>query len=259
VPRYVLLIEYDGTDFCGWQTQKDQITIQEEIEKAIFALTKEKVVLFGAGRTDSGVHARGQVAHFDLTKEISIIDLVRGINFFLRPNKIVIISACIALDQDFHARFSATKRHYQYLIINRNAPLILSHNRAWNVRQKLDEKLMQEAANYLIGKHDFTSFRAKFCQAQSPIITMDKINIIRNDAQISINLKARSFLHHMVRNIVGTLFLAGIGKIQPEYLQVILQAQDRNIAGMTAPSTGLYFTHIEYDNNLDIMAMLGQK
>lgn len=245
MPRYKITIEYNGSGISGWQRQSNGNSIQQFIEESIEKFSKEKVVVFGAGRTDAGVHALGQVAHFDLEKEHFPHVVQNAINHFLRPNKIILVD-CEIVDDEFHARFSAKKRSYQYVILNRPYATVLDDNKVWHFRDELNVDKMQIAANYLIGKHDFTSFRATHCQAQSPIKTMDDIKIYREGEKVIFMLKAPSFLHHMVRNIVGTLVLVGSGKWQVEDVLKVLIAKNRKSAGPTAPAHGLYFMKIEY-------------
>jgi tRNA pseudouridine38-40 synthase len=246
MPRYKITIEYDGTNISGWQRQLNSSSVQQFIEEAIGSFSHEKIVIFGAGRTDSGVHALAQVAHFDLEKTYPEHVVIRAINHFLRPNKIVITS-CQIVDKNFHARFSAKKRHYRYVILNRAAISTLEENRSWHIREPLDIEKMQQAANFLIGHHDFTSFRATHCQALSPIKTLDEIKIYQEEEKIIITIKATSFLHHMVRNITGTLVPVGLGKLIPEDIKKILEEKIRRAAGPTAPAHGLYFSMVEYD------------
>lgn len=242
--RYKITIEYDGTDYCGWQRQ-DALSIQECVEKAIYAFSGEEVLVTACGRTDAGVHAYGQVAHFDLEKPHPTHTVVGAINYHLRPHKIVITKAEL-VDQEFHARFSAQKRYYRYLIVNRQSPPALDAKRCWFVRAKLDLEKMRMAAQYLIGTHDFTSFRAAQCQAASPVKTLDFIEISNFENTIIFDFAARSFLHHMVRNIVGTLKMVGEGRISPDEVAQMIEAKDRSSAGMTAPAHGLYFMRVEY-------------
>lgn len=244
--RYKIVIEYDGSTAFGWQKQNHCSSVQQFIEEAIEKSTKERVDIFAAGRTDSGVHALAQVAHFDLSEECSPRILMRSINHFLRPNKIV-ITDCQIVDDDFHARFSAKKRYYRYLILNRTAPSVLNENRAWHIRSKLDIEKMQQAANLILGVHDFTSFRTIDCQAKSPIKTLSQINIHREGEMVIIDLSAPSFLHHMVRNIVGTLVPIGLAKLPVAEISNILQAKNRCKAGVTAPAYGLYFSRVDYE------------
>lgn len=245
--RYKLTIEYIGTEFNGWQRQEGVLTIQEAIENAISCFNKqENILVYGAGRTDAGVHAINQVAHVDINKIYEPHALASAINFYLRPHAICIKKVEL-VGADFHARFSAKKRAYKYRIINRFAPLIIDRNMAWHVKQSLNIDKMREAANLILGNHDFTSFRAASCQAKSPIITLDYIEIMQKSSEeIEIHIGARSFLHHMVRNIVGTLYYIGIEKIKPTTITDILQAKDRSKAGITAPSSGLFLVDVLY-------------
>ena len=243
--RYKIVIEYFGTNFIGWQKQPSGISVQGVIEDAIFAFTKQKAIVYAAGRTDAGVHARGQVGHFDLDESIENVRLMRALNHFIMPHKISIIS-CEKVTEDFHARFSAQRRHYEYIILNRSAYGAIDEFRVWHVHQNLDLNKMKKAAECLIGHHDFSSFRSKECQAHSPMKTLDQLDITRDGDYIKFNLSAKSFLHHMVRNIVGTLSMVGAGKFQPEDMQKILDAKDRAAAGVTASADGLYFMKVDY-------------
>ncbi|MDX2050553.1 MAG: tRNA pseudouridine(38-40) synthase TruA [Rickettsiaceae bacterium] len=250
--RHKLILEYDGSGFSGWQKQKNAITIQEVLENALFQITGENTCVIGCGRTDAGVHAVGQVAHFDLQKEISDVKLLSALNFYLRPYSVSILS-CSLVERDFHARYSATSRTYLYKIENRDAPLALDQGRCWHIRYKLILDFMQEAAGYLEGTHDFTSYRAKSCQSKSAIRTVEYISFARSKDQfgqkIEVKIKADGFLHHMVRNIIGTLVLVGKCNIKPIDVKYILEAKDRNLAGMTAPAYGLYFFDAGYINS----------
>ena len=243
--RYKLIIEYFGPGFVGWQKQPDSVSVQGVMEDTVFAFTKQNPVIYAAGRTDSGVHARGQVVHFDLDERFDPHRLMRALNHFVRPHEISIIS-CEEVGEDFHARFSALKRYYEYIILNRSAYSVIDRDRVWHCHQNLDIEKMREGAKFLIGHHDFSSFRAKECQAHSPIKTLDKIEIVREGEYIKFYVSAKSFLHHMVRNIVGTLSMVGEGKFQPEDVQRILDAKDRAVAGVTAPAEGLYFMRVDY-------------
>jgi tRNA pseudouridine38-40 synthase len=245
MPRYKLTIEYDGTRFSGFQRQSNAYSVQQAIEEAIAQLCVEEVTVFAAGRTDAGVHATGQVIHFDLEKIFPAEIVQRALNYYLKNKSVAIIKA-EEVDENFHARFSAIERFYQYVIINRPAPLVLEANRAWHLREALNIEQMQQAANYLLGTHDFTSFRAQECQAHSPIKTINQINITDQNDHIIFHLNARSFLHHMVRNILGTLRFVGNGKWPAEIIPEILEAKDRAKAGPTAPPYGLYLTKINY-------------
>ena len=243
--RYAITIEYDGTDFYGWQKQPDQRTVQGDIEKAIERFSGEKASISAAGRTDSGVHARGQVAHFDLSKEWDSFRIQEALNYHLRPNEIAIIAAN-AVPQDFEARFSAKKRYYEYIISNRRAPAVLEKNRVWHVPIKLDENTMQQAANLVIGKHDFTTFRSVECQSKSPIKTIDSFEVRRELDHIVINAKALSFLHHQIRSLVGSLKLVGAGKWSVKDFDNALKAKSRQRCGTQAPAAGLYLTKVDY-------------
>ena len=245
MPRYKIIIEYDGGNISGWQRQAHSSSIQQFIEEAIEKFSKEKVTIHAAGRTDAGVHALGQVAHFDLTKNYSTKEVQGAINYFLRPNKIIILD-CEIVNETFHARFSAIKRHYRYVILNRKPSSVIDADRAWHIRDSLDIEKLQQAANLLLGKHDFTSFRALHCQAQSPIKTLDEIKVFAEGEKVIFTLKATSFLHHMVRNIVGSLVLVGTGKWKVDDIAKVLEARDRRSAGPTAPAHGLYFAKVEY-------------
>jgi tRNA pseudouridine38-40 synthase len=254
--KYKLTIEYDGTNYAGWQRQKHSPSIQQAIESAVFAMTGEKAEVIAAGRTDAGVHANGQVAHLQLTnKEFDIFSLQQGLNFYLIKDAIAII-AVEKVDAEFSARFSATKRYYKYFILNRAAPSPLNKFRAWHIFEKLDVVAMQKAADYFAGTHDFSSFRAAACQAKSAVRTLDYIKIStsneaegKNNGQgefIIIEVCGKSFLHNMVRNIVGTLKQVGKGKLDPEKIPEIIAAKDRRAAGICAPAHGLFFEKVEY-------------
>lgn len=244
--RYKIKIEYDGTKYCGWQKQKDEKSIQEVLEKAIFQAFKEKVDVVASGRTDAGVHAKAQIAHFDLEKNLTDFQMMMAINQNIENEEDVSVIDCEIVDNEFNARFSAKMRHYQYIILNRRANLALDKNRVWHVPQNLDLEKMQEASKYLIGKHDFSSFRDSQCQAKTPIRTIQAIKIEQNDNFISFEISAKSFLHHMVRNIVGTLVMVGKGKINPKEMSVIIESKDRAKSGPNAPACGLYFLKVDY-------------
>lgn len=248
--RYKLILEYDGTNFCGLQKQPSKLangktSVATILENAIKQLTKQEVRLFFAGRTDAGVHALGQVAHFDLDQSIEGYKMVASLNFFLINQDLKVLSATL-VDQNFHARFSAKMRHYRYIIINRRAPLVIDQNRAWHVPLPLDLKEMQKAANHLIGKHDFSSFQDRMCQAKSPIRSINQILISQESEKITIEVSAKSFLHHMVRNIVGTLVKVGHHKIKASEIPKILSTKNRCHSGPNAPAYGLYFSEVEY-------------
>lgn len=248
MPRFKCTVEYDGTPYAGWQWQEDQPSVQGAIEQAIKDFCQESVRIQCAGRTDAGVHARGQVMHLDILKNRSAYQVMEGLNHHLwQRGQSVRLVACERVTDTFHARFSATGRHYHYRIINRRAPLVLEHQRAWHVGWPLDIDAMRAGASHLIGKHDFTSFRAVECQADNPVKTLDRLEIATQDEHIEFYLSARSFLHHQVRIIVGTLERIGAGKWTPDHMQAILSAQDRLAAGPTAPACGLYLTRVDYD------------
>lgn len=245
--RYKLTIEYDGTNYSGSQRQSgvDLKTVEEVLEKAIFALAKEEVKIASSGRTDAGVHALGQVVSFDMEQKLPEDKIAGGINNFLRDEDISVLS-CEVVDEKFHARFSAKKRHYQYVIINRYAPPILKRGRVWHVMRNLDVDAMKEATKCLVGEHDFSSFRDADCQSPSPIRILDKVEITQNGDEILVDFSGKSFLHHMVRNIVGTLSYVGLGKIKAEDMKVIRDAKDRTKSGPNAPAHGLYFVGVDY-------------
>jgi tRNA pseudouridine38-40 synthase len=243
--RYKLSIEYCGTGTHGWQRQPEDVTLQQILEIALKKLTNENVVTVASGRTDAGVHALAQVVHFDLQKDFDSFKILTGLNHYLVSKPISVLSSEKVSD-DFHARFSATKRYYRYIILNRRAPSPLNKKRMWHVVNKLDISLMREAAKHLIGIHDFSSFRASECQSKNPVKTLDYINITLNDEQIIFDISGPSFLHHQCRNIVGTLKEVGEGKISPNDIPEILKSKKRSEAGVTAPAHGLYFVKVDY-------------
>ena len=245
MPRYRLLVEYDGRGYAGWQRQENGASIQAALEEAIFRLSGERCNVTGAGRTDAGVHARGQVAHFDLRRAYPSATVRDALNAHLRPQPIAVLEAAICAG-DFHARFSATARNYEYRILCRRAPPALDIGRVWHVARALDCGAMQAGAGFLIGQHDFTSFRAAECQAQSPVKTLDVFDICAEGDEIRCVARARSFLHHQVRSMVGTLKLVGEGKIRPTDVSVILEAKDRSACGPVAPPEGLTLVAVEY-------------
>lgn len=245
MPRYKLTVEYDGGPYAGWQRQANDRSVQGELESAVERLTGEPVTIRGAGRTDAGVHARGQVAHLDLAKDWDGSKLRAALNAHLRPAPIAILLA-EAVDADFDARFSAIRRRYLYRIINRRAPLALEASRAWQVARPLDSVAMHEAAQALVGTHDFTTFRSAECQAKSPIRTLDALDVRRVGEEITIAATARSFLHNQIRSLAGSLKLVGEGKWPIEGLAEALAARDRKACGTVAPPGGLYLTEVEY-------------
>lgn len=245
MPRYKLTIEYDGTGFFGWQVQDHAVTVQGELMKAVEAFSGERAAVNGAGRTDTGVHAYGQVAHLDLSKPWEA-DVVRdALNARLRPNAIAVLSAELIPDE-FDARFSAVKRHYIYRIVARRPDLALERDRVWRFPRPLDVEAMHAAAQRLVGQHDFTTFRATECQAKSPVRTLDRLDVSRVGEEIHVNASARSFLHHQVRSMVGTLAQVGDGKMTPDDVARILAARDRTQCGPVAPSAGLYLAKVDY-------------
>ncbi len=245
--RYKLTIEYDGSGYCGFQKQFGipEKSIEEILEEAVFKMSQERPKIMVCGRTDAGVHALGQVVHFDLEKKFSSHQIILGLNSYLRQENLAILDAEIT-DENFHARFNTKMRHYRYAIVNRRAPLVLQKNRAWHVAQKLDILAMQESAKFLIGEHDFSSFRDAECQGKSPVKSLQRIEIAQNGEEILIEVSAKSFLHHMVRNIVGTLVWVGSGKIAALEMKKILEAKDRTKSGPNAPACGLYFLRADY-------------
>ncbi|MGE0118866.1 MAG: tRNA pseudouridine(38-40) synthase TruA [Dongiaceae bacterium] len=243
--RFKLTLEYDGSGFVGWQRQDNGPSVQQALEEAILKFCGETVDAYAAGRTDAGVHARGQVVHVDLARQTKADQVRDAVNFHLKPAPISVLTAEIAA-ADFHARFSATARLYLYRIVNRRAPLALDRHRAWLVGTPLDAAAMHAAAQLLVGHHDFTSFRAALCQAASPMKTLDALEVSRRGEEIHIAARARSFLHHQVRNMVGTLKLVGEGKWTKDDLAQALAARDRSAAGPTAPAEGLYLTGVLY-------------
>lgn len=244
--RFMITIEYDGRPFVGWQRQANGFAVQEAIEKAIQGLSGEEVTLYGAGRTDAGVHALGQVAHFDLERDFDPETIRDGLNAHLRPHPVSILNAEI-VDSAFDARRSATQRAYRYRILNRRSPPALEAGRVWHVGTPLDVQTMADAATVLIGKHDFTSFRSTLCQAASPVKTLDELTVVKIGDEIHVEARARSFLHNQVRILVGTLKLVGDGKWTKKDVEAALAARDRTKGGATAPPEGLYLLAVRYD------------
>ena len=245
MPRYKLTIEYDGTPFSGWQIQDNGPSVQGKLCEAVRSFSGEAFIPRGAGRTDSGVHATGQVAHLDLSRDWEAATVAKAMNFYLRPDPVAVL-ACERVPDDFDARFSARARHYLYRIVNRRAPLALEANRAWRIVHRLDEEAMHEAAQHLVGRHDFTTFRAAGCQAKSPLRTLDVLTVERNGEAIEIRASARSFLHHQVRSMVGSLKLVGEGKWKPADMRAALESRERKRCGALAPACGLYLTAVDY-------------
>lgn len=241
--RFRVNLEYDGTDLIGWQENRQGPSVQSILKDAIERFCGARPDVVAAGRTDAGVHAVAMTAHFDLDVAADANTVMRAVNFYLTDMPVVIL-ACDAVPDDFHARFSCTARHYKYVVLNRAASPVLSRDRVWWVPRKLDVDAMCVAAEKLVGPHDFTSFRASQCQAKSPLKTLDTCRITQSGDGIIFELSARSFLHHMVRNIVGTLVEIGIGK--PYDIDEIFAAKNRSAAGPTAPACGLYFMRADY-------------
>ena len=245
MPRYKLTIEYDGTPFVGWQVQDNGVSVQGVLAEAVLAFAGERAVVGGAGRTDAGVHALGQVAHVDLTKDWPADTVRDALNAHLRPHPIAVLAAEHVAD-DFDARFSAIKRHYRYRIVNRRADLALEAHRAWRVPRPLDAAAMHDAAQRLVGRHDFTTFRSTECQAKSPVKTLDRLDVARDGDEVRITTSARSFLHNQVRSMVGSLVHVGEGKWSADDLAAALAARDRTACGQVAPPQGLYLVRVEY-------------
>ncbi|ARJ66667.1 tRNA pseudouridine(38,39,40) synthase TruA [Magnetospirillum sp. ME-1] len=248
MPRYRLLVEYDGTPFNGWQRQDKGMSVQGVLEAAAAKLCGEPCTLHAAGRTDAGVHATGQVAHVDLPRDYPADTVRDAMNYHMKPKPVAVVAA-EAVSEDFHARFSAVGRAYLYRIVNRRAPLALEQHRAWWVPVPLDAEAMAEGARRLLGHHDFTTFRASECQAKSPMKTLDVLDVTRHGDEIRIVAEARSFLHHQVRNMVGTLKLVGEGKWSPDDMTRALDARDRTKGGPTAPAAGLVLTGVSYPSS----------
>jgi len=245
VPRYKLTIEYDGTGLVGWQRQANGLSVQEALETAVERFCGERLTVFGAGRTDAGVHALAQVAHVDLAREADPEVIRSAINHHLRPHAISVIEATPA-PPGFDARLSARNRRYLYRILNRRAPPALQRGRVWHVAPPLNPAAMQEGARHLVGHHDFSTFRDSLCQAKSPVKTLDVLDVTTDGEEIHIAARARSFLHHQVRNMAGTLKLVGLGQWCPEDVATALAARDRRAGGPTAPAEGLALVGVEY-------------
>ena len=243
--RFALTLEFDGTPFMGLQRQAHGPSVQQAVEEAAFAVTGEKVTLHAAGRTDAGVHALAMRAHIDLAKDIAPFRLMEALNHHLRPAPVAVL-ACEAVAESWHARFSCIGRSYCYRIVNRRAPLTLEKNRAWHVTRPLDHAAMQRAAQALVGRHDFTTFRSAHCQAADPVKTLDRLEVWRDGDLVLIEAAARSFLHHQVRSMVGTLALVGLGQWRKEQVAESLAARDRQALGLNAPPEGLYFVEAKY-------------
>ena len=245
MPRYKITIEYDGRPYVGWQRQENGLSVQQAIEEAFRKFCGQQLVVHGAGRTDAGVHASGQVAHVILNKAWRT-DVVRdAVNAHLRPHPIAILAAEV-VPEEFDARFSAIKRHYVYRIINRRSDLALDHGLAWLVRRKLDAAAMHEAAQLLVGRHDFSTFRDSECQANSPVRTLERLDVVKEGERIDVHVSALSFLHRQVRSMVGSLEHVGSGKWTAQDLRAALEARDRARCGQVAPADGLYLSRVDY-------------
>ncbi len=245
MPRYKLTIEYDGTGLVGWQRQKSGLSVQAILEDAVERFCGEAVTVYGAGRTDAGVHALAQVAHLDLSRPADPEEIRGALNHHVKPHAVSVLAVEPAPD-GFHARISARGRHYRYRILNRRPPPALERNRVWHVGVRLDVEAMREGARHLLGTHDFTTFRDSLCQAKSPVKTLDRLEVARAGEEIVIEARARSFLHHQVRNMVGTLKLVGAGKWSPAHVKRALEARDRRVGGPTAPAQGLCLVDVIY-------------
>ena len=245
MPRYKLTLEYDGTGLVGWQRQKNGLSVQQIVEEAALGLCGEAVRVHGAGRTDAGVHALAQVAHLDLPRAYAPDAIRNALNQHIKPHAVSVLAAEAVAD-GFDARRSARGRVYLYRILNRRPPPSLERGRVWHVGRRLDEAAMQEAARLLLGRHDFSTFRDSLCQARSPVKTLDGLDVVRADDEIMVEARARSFLHHQVRNMVGTLKLVGDGKWKVADVARSLAARDRRAGGPTAPAEGLYLVEVIY-------------
>jgi tRNA pseudouridine38-40 synthase len=246
VTLYALTLEYDGTPFVGWQRQENGLSVQQVLEEAAAKLNDGVVPLaIAAGRTDAGVHAEGQVAQIELSRALSPEKLREALNYHTKPHPVAVLRAALA-PEGWNARFSAVKRGYRYRILNRRAKPALDQGRVWHIMQRLDAGAMHAAAQMLLGKHDFSAFRASACQAKTALRTLDKLSVARLGDEVVIEAEARSFLHHQVRNLVGTLVEVGAGKRGVEWPRRVLESRDRTQAGMTAPAEGLCFTFVRY-------------
>ena len=243
--RWRLTIEYDGRPFMGWQRQDNGPSVQQQVEAAIFRMTSERASVHAAGRTDSGVHALAMSAHVDIARTLTAHRLRDGLNALVRPDPIAILAASEVAD-DWHARFSCIGRRYEYRILNRRAPPAIERGRVWHIAVPLDAEAMAEGAARLVGRHDFTTFRSVQCQSQSPVKTLDRLEVIRRGDEIRIEAAARSFLHHQVRSMVGCLAMVGRGQWKPADMKTALEARDRAALGLNAPPDGLYFVEAIY-------------
>ena len=243
--RFALTLEFDGGPFMGLQRQDHGPSVQASIERAVFEVTGERVTMHSAGRTDSGVHALAMVSHLDIAKDIAPFRLMEALNARLRPDPIAVLK-CEVKPDDWHARFSCIGRRYLYRIVNRRAPLTLERGRAWHVTRPIDDAAMHRAAQALVGRHDFTTFRSVHCQAKEPVKTLDRLDVRREGERVLIEAEARSFLHHQVRSMVGTLALVGLGQWRETQVAEALEARDRAALGLNAPAEGLYFVAANY-------------
>ena len=243
--RFALTVEYDGRPFMGWQRQAHGPSVQQAIEEAITRIVREDTAVHAAGRTDAGVHARGMRAHVDIARAITPFRLMEGLNALLRPAPVAILD-CVIMPDDWHARFSCSARHYEYRIANRRAPLTFERGLAWRVPADLDADAMAAGAARLVGRHDFTTFRSVHCQADSPLRTLDRLDVVHEGDTIRVFASARSFLHHQVRSMVGCLALVGQGKWTPDDMSAALEARDRAALGLNAPPDGLFFLRADY-------------
>ena len=251
--RYFIEIAYNGKNYHGWQMQPDEVTVQDVLEKAMTTILRKEIKVMGAGRTDAGVHATGQIAHVDLNKPWDSFRLSEAINYHLRPEPISITKCSIVAD-DFHARFSAKERRYVFRLLSRRAPAIVDVGWVWQIQHDLDLELMQEGAKYLVGKHDFTTFRSSICQAQSPIKSLKEISVkeisLEHGKEFEFTIIARSFLHNQVRSFIGTLERVGSGSWDPERVHEALIAKDRSQCGPVCPPHGLYLAQVSYDTEI---------
>ena len=250
MPRYALKVEYHGAPFAGWQRQKDQPTVQGAIETALGKIAPGPHTIAAAGRTDAGVHATGQIAHCDLPSTWDPFRLSEALNYHLKPAPVA-ITACTDVAEDWHARFSARERHYLFRILTRRAPATHQAGLVWQIKSPLDIAAMQEAANHLIGRHDFTTFRSTICQAESPVKTLDRLDVrpveTPQGAEVHFDVRARSFLHNQVRSFVGTLERVGAGSWTPSDVAAALAAKERAACGPVCPPQGLYLAHVVYE------------
>ncbi|MEQ6248677.1 tRNA pseudouridine(38-40) synthase TruA [Sulfitobacter sp. HNIBRBA3233] len=249
MPRYALKIEYHGAPFAGWQRQREQPSVQGAIESALARLEPREHTIAAAGRTDAGVHATGQVAHCDMTRDWGAYRLSEALNYHLKPAPVAIV-ACAEVGEDFHARFSAEERQYHFRLLMRRAPATHAKGLVWQIKHALDVDAMREAAGRLLGKHDFTTFRSTICQAQSPVKTLDRLDVRQVETaqgpEIHFDVRARSFLHNQVRSFVGTLERVGSGAMTPDDVEAALAARDRAACGPVCPPHGLYLAHVTY-------------